>query len=62
MNILVNQMSKINVQGFAENKGIFHSNQMTKCGNLIRGGISSGKRKAMYLGLPVFITIKNAIK
>jgi succinyl-CoA synthetase alpha subunit len=62
MSILVNQNSKIIVQGFTGKEGTFHAQQCIDYGTNIVGGVTPGKGGMIHLGLPVFNTVKEAVK
>jgi len=62
MTILVDEKTKIIVQGFTGKIGSFHSNEMIKYGSNIVGGVTPGKGGQIHLGLPVFNTVKDAVK
>lgn len=62
MSILLNRDSKVIVQGFTGSEGTFHSGQMIEYGTKIAGGISPGKGGQIHLGLPVFNTVKEAVR
>ena len=61
MSILVNNDSKILVQGFTGSEGTFHSEQMLKYGSNIVGGVTPGKGGTSHLNKPVFNTVTDAI-
>jgi len=61
MAILINNNTKIIVQGFTGKIGSFHSSEMIKYGTKIVGGVTPGKGGQKHLGLPVFNTVKDAV-
>ncbi|QES87203.1 succinate--CoA ligase subunit alpha [Rhizosphaericola mali] len=61
MSVLVNENSKIIVQGYTGNEGTFHAEQMLEYGTKVVGGITPGKGGQKHLGKPVFNTVKDAI-
>ncbi len=62
MTILIDEKTKIIVQGFTGKIGSFHSDEMIKYGSNIVGGVTPGKGGQSHLGLPVFNTVKEAVK
>ena len=61
MSILIDEKSKIIVQGFTGDKGTFHAKEMIAYGNNVVGGVTPGKGGAKHLGVPVFNTVKDAV-
>lgn len=62
MSILVNQNSRVIVQGFTGKEGSFHAAQCLEYGTKIVGGVTPGKGGMTHLGLPVFNTVQEAIE
>lgn len=62
MSILVNNQSRIIVQGFTGSEGSFHSEQMIAYGTPLVGGITPGKGGSQHLGLPVFNRVDEAVR
>ena len=62
MSILVNKHTKVIVQGFTGREGTFHSEQCLEYGTKIVAGVTPNKGGQTHLGLPIFNTVKEAVK
>ena len=61
MSILVNNETKVIVQGITGSEGNFHSYQMFKYGTKIVAGVTPGKGGLRHLGRPVFNSVSDAL-
>ncbi len=61
MAILIDENSKVIVQGFTGQIGTFHSRDMINYGTNIVGGVTPGKGGTRHLDRPVFDTVKDAV-
>jgi malate-CoA ligase subunit alpha len=62
MSILINEKTRIIVQGFTGDKASFHAQEMIQYGTNVVGGVTPGKGGQKHLGLPVFNTVKDAVE
>jgi len=61
MAILINELTRIIVQGFTGDKASFHTQKMMEFGAKVVGGVTPGKGGTTHMGLPVFDTVKEAV-
>ena len=62
MSILINKNTKVICQGFTGKQGTFHSEQSLAYGTKLVGGVTPGRGGEKHLGLPVFDTVRDAVK
>ena len=62
MSILINKDTKVICQGFTGAQGTFHSEQAVAYGTKMVGGVTPGKGGTQHLNLPVFDTVRDAVK
>src|SRR5438874_5993549 len=61
MSVLVNEKTRLIVQGFTGREGTFHAAQMIEYGTNVVGGVTPGKGGTAHLELPVYNTVKEAV-
>ena len=62
MSILLNNKSRVIVQGFTGSEGTFHARQMLDYGTELVGGVTPGKGGQRHLEKPVFNTVEEAVR
>src|SRR5439155_6822611 len=62
MSILVDQNTRLLVQGFTGKEGTFHAQQAIAYGTQVVGGVVPGKGGTRHLDLPVFDTVITAVR
>src|SRR5260370_41066040 len=60
MSILLDEKTRVIVQGFTGDKGTFHAKEMIAYGTKVVGGVTPGKGGTKHLGRAVFNTVKEA--
>ncbi|WP_045575180.1 succinate--CoA ligase subunit alpha [Desulfosporosinus sp. I2] len=61
MTIMINETTKILVQGITGKQGQFHTSQMLASGSKVIGGISPGKGGQVVHGVPIYNTVEEAM-
>jgi len=62
MSILVDEKTRVVVQGITGREGTFHTEQMLDYGTVIAAGVTPGKGGQNVDGVPVFNTVKEAVE
>jgi malate-CoA ligase subunit alpha len=62
MSILLDQTTRVIVQGFTGDKATFHAKEMIAYGTNVVGGVTPGKGGARHLDRPVFNTVREAVR
>ncbi len=62
MSVLVNEKTRLIVQGFTGREGTFHAQQMIEYGTNVVGGVTPGKGGTKHLERPVYNTVADAAR
>ncbi|HZM28133.1 MAG TPA: succinate--CoA ligase subunit alpha [Gemmatimonadales bacterium] len=62
MSILLDEKTRVIIQGFTGDKGTFHGREMLAYGTNLVGGVTPGKGGTSHLDRPVFNTVKEAVR
>ena len=61
MSILVDEESRVVVQGITGGEGTFHTRQMREYGTKVVAGVTPGKGGTVHEGVPIFNTVRDAV-
>jgi len=62
MSILLNESTRVIVQGITGREGSFHTKAMQAMGTKVVGGVRPGKGGTTFLDVPIFDTVEQAVK
>ncbi|BCX82691.1 succinyl-CoA synthetase alpha subunit [Methylomarinovum caldicuralii] len=62
MSVLVDRNTQVICQGFTGKQATFHSRQALEYGTRLVGGVTPGRGGQTHLGLPVFDTVREAVR
>ena len=62
MSILIDDRTRVIIQGFTGDKGTFHGKEMAAYGTNLVGGVTPGKGGKRHVDRPVFNTVKEAVR
>ena len=62
MSIIIDQNTKLLVQGITGREGSYHTKQMLDAGTNIVAGVTPGKGGQTVEGVPVFNTVREAVE
>jgi succinyl-CoA synthetase alpha subunit len=62
MSILINENTRVVVQGITGGEGTFHTERMLEYGTNIAAGVTPGKGGQTHLNVPVFNTVEEAVQ
>jgi len=61
MSILIDEKTRVIVQGITGGEGTFHTEKMIEYGSKVVGGVTPGKGGQTHLGVPVFNTVSESV-
>lgn len=61
MSILIDENTKVLIQGITGGEGSFHARQMIEYGTRVVAGVTPGKGGTSFEGIPLFHTVRDAV-
>jgi succinyl-CoA synthetase alpha subunit len=62
VSILIDESTRVVVQGMTGREGEFHTRQMLEYGTQVVGGVRPGRGGETFLGVPIFDTVEQAVQ
>ncbi|WP_258360392.1 succinate--CoA ligase subunit alpha [Moorella sulfitireducens (nom. illeg.)] len=62
MSVLINEETKVLIQGITGSQGFFHTRQMLAYGTRVVAGVTPGKGGEQVLNIPVYNTVREAVE
>lgn len=62
MSILVDENTRVVIQGITGGEGTFHTQRMQEYGSQVVAGVTPGKGSQTHLGVPVFNSVSDAVE
>jgi len=62
MSILIDEKTRVAIQGITGGEGTFHAQKMIEYGTKVVAGVTPGKGGTTHLGVPVFNTVADAVQ
>ena len=62
MSILIDEKTRVVIQGLTGNEGTFHAERMMDYGTRVVAGVTPGKGGTSHLGVPVYNTVADAVR
>lgn len=62
MSILIDEKTRVVIQGLTGSEGTFHAQRMMEYGTRVVAGVTPGKGGTSHLGVPVFNTVADAVR
>jgi len=62
MSIIIDEKTRVVIQGITGGEGTFHTQKMQEYGTKVVAGVTPGKGGTIHLGIPVFNTVADAVE